>query len=203
MRVLVCCILGVLSSVASAVANPIVAYEFAGEVASASAFMPSLPIGTQVRFTVPFDFAAPDTCALPGGGFYSFPGSMVSFNGVSYSSSWTALEVNTPDGNCVPALTGLTLRLLTFAGPPFFSATLDFGSLSSADGKIPELPLGFEVGFSLNYVGHGFGGPAAATGSARLARIVPEPSLLLLMASGVAAIAARRPRGLHSRKPDR
>jgi hypothetical protein len=176
-----------LCSARLAQADPIVTFLFVGEVEQEAVVLPSLPIGTEVRLTVPFDYGAVNSCppgSSPISGLYSFPGGTVSFGGMSYASAATFLEVNSPDGNCLPdvgyAPTGVTLRLLPFVGAPFVSATIDLdSSFGETAGAIPTHI--FPTGFSLNYTGHGFGGHDAAVGSLAGPVVVPEPSLSMLV----------------------
>ena len=178
-----------LGSIDGAFASPIVTYTFSGTVTTGSIFMPSLPTGTNVTFSVPFDLGAPDKCAQPSTALYVFPGSTVSYGGGSYTSLSTALEANAPDGNCSNIyLANYTLRLLGFSGAPFVSATMDFSSMP-LNGDLPPVFGPGDAGlFSLNYVGNGFGGPGAAMGGAAA---VPEPVLSLLVAVGAGAALRR------------
>ena len=187
----------ILSGAANAFASPIVTLLFAGEVEQEAAVLPSLPIGTEVRFVVPFDYGAVNTCDPPDelSGFYSFPGSTIWVGGLSYASTFTFLEVNSPDGNCQASgqqsLFGATLRLLPVIGAPFASATID---LDSSFGDTPSsIPTHiFPTGFSINYIGHGFGGPAAAVGGLAPPVVVPEPALSVLALAGLLVAIRRR-----------
>jgi hypothetical protein len=142
---------------------------------------------------VPFDYGANDLCAGPSSGLYTFGGGTIAYGGASYTSQFTSLEVNAPDGNCIGAPSGATLRLINFAGAPFASATLDLLGPGLGSDAIPTSPVP-AAGFSVNYVGHGFGGIAGATGPISQVTPVPEPASSILFLSGLAYAAVRRRR---------
>ena len=90
-RTFIFALIGCVSVAAHAAASPIVDFEFLGQVEAGTSFIPSLPLGTNVQFIVPFDYGAADSCPSAGSGQYFFPGGTISYDGVSYTSQFTSL----------------------------------------------------------------------------------------------------------------
>jgi len=161
-----------------------------------------LPVGTHVTYLITVDPAAPDLCGAPGAGLYMFPSATMSFGGHSYTGiGW--IEVNNILGNC--AVDNVTrLRL---PGPAALS-TIEF-----YPGPGDALPL-TPPPYGRLWVGswdpnfNGFGNcdidvpcdfpPVDAFGDITSSAVVPaptpEPSTFVLLAFGLAVIAARRRR---------
>jgi PEP-CTERM motif-containing protein len=142
-----------------------------------------LPLGTAVDFQVSLDSGAPDLCDAAGAGLYQAPSGMVTVGDNSYTASSAWLEVSNPDGSCVASPSGTTLRMF-FDTAPFSAAVIGWG----AGGESLPLDAPDTALFWFAYADRapmvlGEIGPTAE---------MPEPSTLLLMLPGLAAIGARR-----------
>jgi hypothetical protein len=146
---------------------------------------PILPTGTDVNFFVTVDPALPDLCNAVGAGEYNLPSSALSFGGKTYAAGSTFLEADNPDGSCVPSPSGMTIRMF-FNTAPFAAAVVGWGALGEALPLVPP-SSGF---FSVSYAGR----ETTVSGDITSGAVVPEPSTFMLLASGLAGIAARRRR---------
>jgi hypothetical protein len=163
-----------------------------------------LPVGTDVTFLIAVDPAAPDLCDDPGAGFYYFPAATMSFGGKSYAADPAFIEVNNILANCIASgLHDALVRLDLGAAGIGPLATIEMGPFPGD--ALPTTPTTGPL-----WVGNF--SPAAelcfyendcvlldAFGEINSSAIVPaptvpEPTTFLLLASGLAAIAARRRR---------
>src|SRR5262245_49268243 len=130
-------------------------WEFLGTVTEPHFSIPSLSLGTPVRFSATFDTGAPDLCSQPGRGFYQLPGGTVTIGASTYTAQFNALEVNNPAGNCAsPGPLGgpqsLSLRFVDFDSPDFFAATIGWTGPETGEGIPTTTPSGasFFFGFT-------------------------------------------------------
>src|SRR5262249_19167142 len=117
-------------------------------------------------------------------GDYQLPATTVSFGGNSYAASSVYLEADSPDGSCVANPSGATIRLF-FDSAPFTSGVINW---SVGGGALPTVPP------SSGDISFAYVDVESVDGEITSGTVVPEPSTFVLLASGLAAVAARRRR---------
>jgi hypothetical protein len=200
-------VLALVVAAAPAGAAPIT-FNWSGTVDPGNVFPMVVPADAPVSFALTYDLDQANTCAA-GRGFFSIAGSM-SLLGHTFNTIGGGVEVNNPLGNLcstpipgfVPGtISGYELRL-------FFGGSLPIDYTNPGG---PAIPLGF--GFVVLYFGAPFDGTLHALGESRNAgiisyalggnllftgeaahRSVPEPTILVLTAIGVAALRRRATR---------
>jgi PEP-CTERM motif len=143
--------------------------------------------GDPAHLFVHVDSEAPDLCDQPGKGLYFLPLAALDVNGIHFGDSVGYVEVNNAAGNCAGPgddHTGVTERLLV--GP----VGITFFGDEHVGESLPD-PL-----FSLDGVSGYFGLVSGSVGEVSFdeIRIVPEPATLLLVSSGLVAVAMRKRR---------
>lgn len=163
---------------------------FVTESPATSPLATVLPVGTFVEFTVTLDTTAIDQCLVPGAGFYTASSGSALVDGISYTSEFTAIEVNNAAGNCIGGdASGITMRFVGFDGP-FLAASIgwDSGPGEALPAVPPETAL-LLFGYACVICGDATG---AIASSQVLPPSVPEPALLTLVLAGAAALGVRR-----------
>jgi hypothetical protein len=174
-------------------AAPIV-WQLNGEVTDSPSGNPLeglLPVGTDVNFLLAVNPAAPDLCGAVGAGLYQLAGAQFAFSGNTYTASNSFLEADNPDGSCVPIPSGTAIRMF-FDSAPFAEAVISWGGSGEALPLVPPSSADFWVAFVTQVPA--VSGEVTSSAVVPEPSAVPEPSTLLLMVPGLAAIAARRRR---------
>jgi hypothetical protein len=147
-----------------------------------------VPVGTSIEFTLTFDTAQPDQCAMPEAGFWS-GNSTVQVFGSTFVATATGLEDSNPLGNCASSSPGgVVARLVGIPGAPFGNAAIETTSSLSPD----IFPIdAFHTGDVFRF------GPTSSIffdgqGTVTTVTVTPEPTSLLLTATGVTWLIRRR-----------
>ena len=138
-----------------------------------------LPVDQPFTVTLVADPAAPDGCDTPLSGFYETAGATVTIGRQTWTAAATFWEVNNQAGSCAVASPGVVTRSL-FDNAPFSMLTLGWG-VTEAE----TFPAAAEDGFAW-FAEHGMAPTVYAVTDVGVPSEVPEPSPLLLVATGLA-----------------
>jgi len=205
-----------LVTTATASAGTLLMWEFAGNLTRTSPMFglaDLYPAGTPFRLNVTFDPAAPKILGSPTQGLYQAVGaSTLQLGDLSFSSSGGYISVNCHfEIGCIPTGPSLLppVEFWLFgwsSGPlnPAFpgSTTLSdvqvyYGDPNAANGDIPTAPpqsAGLQIAIGGLPPLTTLGGTVASIQAIQDVPQVPEPGSFLLLATGLAALTARRRR---------
>lgn len=177
-----------LASAVPARATPI-SWQFQGLTSSVG--IPDIPVGTPVQLTWSFDSAEPDTCGF-GSGVYQHQNVALQIGSLAYQASGFLIANQNLSVGCSGATSEMELRLASWTGPDISTGVLA--------GLLPYPPGLFWTNPVLNGALPGAPPPSAyLEGPIFIGRdglqavsanvyAVPEPSTIVLVLSGAAAV---------------